>query len=146
MANPVKALDGLIRLARNGVDAARRNVTAVEDQITAIEADDARLVAEVAAEKAAAGNDPAMIAGWVAYADRVDRRRAEIARHLTLLRKARERALEDLAEAFRTVKRYEIARDNRLARAAHEADLRETDRMDEIGMAGFRRKAAEEGE
>ena len=42
MANPVKALDGLIRLARNGVDAARRNVTAVEDQITAIEADDGK--------------------------------------------------------------------------------------------------------
>lgn len=146
MADPVKALDGLIKLSRNAIDSARRNLNAVEEQITAIEADDARLLRDLAAEKAAAGTDPAMIGGYVGYAGRVAKRRAEIGEHLSLLRRARDRALDDLAEAFRTVKRYELAREARLARQAHEAAVRETDQLDEIGMNGFRRRRIEDSE
>ena len=57
---------------------------------------------------------------------------AEVTQRITIAR-------DEIADAFREVKRYELVEADRERRARAQAQRRETDAMDEIGAVGFER-------
>ena len=67
-------------------------------------------------------------------------RRAQIEQQLATVRFLIEQAREELAEAFRVLKTYEITQDNENRRLRQEAERKETAILDEIGLTHHLRK------
>lgn len=141
-----KSLKTLIRLGKWTVDEKRRVLAALyerEDRlVAAIDAMDRQFLAE----RATAAADP-LGAGitFPPYAQHYRRRREEALRQLEGLRREIEVARDDLAESYRTLKTYEIASKQRIARERAEAEHKEQLVLDEIGQTLHRRRTLLEG-
>lgn len=135
-------LTTLIRLAGTEVDDARRvlqGVLAEEDHWRAALVD---LVAEIERESVLAKNDSDYAVAFGQFMSHAKERREAIETKLEDLKPRIEMARDSLAEAFAGQKRYEIAKQNRDAAAAKEADRRESLELDEQGLNAHRRKKA----
>ena len=135
-------LSTLVRLAGNEVDEARRvlqGFLAEEDQWRAALVD---LAEEVERESAMATTDPAYAVPFGQFMARAKERREAMEAKLAELQPRIEDARDSLAEAYAGQKRYEIAKQNRDAAAAREADRREGLELDELGLNAYRRKGA----
>jgi flagellar export protein FliJ len=136
-----KSLKTLIRLAKWNVDEKRRVLTSLqarEDEILGIiEAEEKQLVEE---QRIAAAD--ATGAGFLygAYADAWLRRREQLFATLDAVRAEIAVARDHLAEAFGELKTYEITQRERERRAQAEADRKEQQFLDEIGLNIYRRK------
>ncbi len=142
-----KSLKTLLRLSRFTVDEKRRvlvELQAREDHLLAnITAAEAQLVVEqrVATEDAAGVGFQ-----YGAYADAWIKHRAAMEQALAEIRHQIELARDELAEAFRQQKTYEITQANRERRAREEADRKEQSFLDEVGLNIYRRREKGEGE
>jgi flagellar export protein FliJ len=140
-----KSLKTLIRLARWEVDEKRRVLVALqareEQIIAAIQGAKDQLVMEQ--QVASADGEAGFLYG--AYANAWIRRRAEMESSLAQVREQVEVARDDLAEAFRQHKTYEITQANRDRRAREEADRKEQAVLDDIGIEIHRRKEKDVG-
>jgi len=142
-----KGLKPLIRLSKFNVDEKRRALTALqnrEDQILAhIQAAEQQLLHEqqvASQDQGVAYLFPAFLAAWKT-------RRQNLEQMLAAVRAEIEVARDDLAEAFRALKTYEVTQANREKREREELDRKEQIFLDEIGQnTHLRRKAAEEAE
>jgi flagellar export protein FliJ len=142
-----KSLKTLLRLSRFTVDEKRRvlvELQAREDQILAnITAAEAQLIEEqrIAAEDSTGAGFlyGAYADAWVAHRARLDQMLAEVRQQIELAR-------DELAEAFRQQKTYEITQTNRERREREEADRKEQAFLDEVGLNIFRRREKGEGE
>ncbi len=140
-----KGLTTLIRLSKFNVDEKRRALTALqirEDEIIAsLAAGEKQLVEE---QRVAAAD--ATGAGFLYgnYANAWLDRRDQLRKTLASVRQQVEIARDDLAEAFREQKTYEITQTNREKRAREEADRKEQAFLDEIGLNLYRRKDKED--
>lgn len=133
-------LTTLIRLAGTEVDDARRvlqGFLAEEDRVRAALLD---LAAEIERESALAKNDPDYAVAFGRFMGHAKDRREAMEAALEALKPKIEMARDGLAEAFAGQKRYEIAKQNRDAAAAKEADRREGLDLDEQGLNAHRRK------
>ena len=139
-------LGTLIRLARWTTDEKRRVLTALQAREDELLATLAAARTQLAAEQRIAASD-ATGAGFIygAYAHAWLDRRDQLDAQLQAVRQQIEAARDDLAEAFRQQKTYEITQANRDKRAREEADRKEQAFLDEIGLNIFRRKGKEEG-
>jgi flagellar protein FliJ len=141
-----KGLKTLIRLAGFNVDEKRRVLVALqtrEDEILAAIAAEERQLAE---EQRIASEDSTGV-GFLygAYANAWLDRRGKYQTMLAAVRAEIEKARDDLAEAFREQKTYELTQTNREKRAKEEADQKEQAFLDEIGLNLYRRKGKDEG-
>jgi len=142
-----KGLHTLIRLAKFDVDEKQRILSALQSREDSILAAMAAARAQLAHEQQVAAADPsgagrlfgAYAAAWLA-------RRAEMERILAQVRQQIETARDDLAEAFRQQKTYEITQANREKREQEEADRKEQSFLDEVGLNIYRRREKGEGE
>ncbi len=141
-----KGLPTLIRLAKFEVDEKRRALTILQTREDSLLAAMAAAQEEMAREQQVAAADPEA-AGFLfgAYAAAWLARRANMERSLAALRKEIEKARDELAEAFRRQKTYEITQANRERRAREEADRKEQATLDEIGLNLYRRRDREDG-
>lgn len=138
----MSALDSLIRLHRWQLDERRRDLATLEDLAAKLEEERRRLEAEDARERDAAAASPEAAFAYATYVRRLIERRRKIEQSRAEVAERIARAREALAEAFQEVKRYEIAAANRAKQQEQQEARRETKIMDDLGIEGFRRKAA----
>jgi len=138
----MSALESLIRLHRWQLDERRRDLATLEDLAARLQGERRKLDEEDERERAVASASPEAAFGYAGYArSLIDRRRkleqsqAEVAGQIV-------RARDALGEAFQEVKRYEIAAANRQKQAEQRDARRQQQALDEVGVEGFRRKAA----
>lgn len=139
-----KGLKTLIRLAKFTTDEKRRTLVALQDREEQILAAMAAAQAQLLAEQQVASQDTTGAgAFYAAFAAAWLDRRAAMERTLAALRAEIEHARDDLAEAFRQQKTYEISQAARERREREEEDRKEQAVLDEIGQNLHRRKEAE---
>jgi flagellar export protein FliJ len=148
VARNAKGLKTLVRLSKFNVDEKRRVLTGLqtrEDQIVAeIGNAELRLKEE---QKIAAADATGVGYLYGAYHQAWRQQRNQQDTALSAVRAQIEAAREDLAEAYRELKTYEITQANREKREQEEADRKEQVFLDEVGLTQFRRReeAASEG-
>ncbi|MBT3306303.1 MAG: flagellar export protein FliJ [Alphaproteobacteria bacterium] len=136
-----KDLQTLIRLNEWTVDERRRELGDVLGSLETLESGLTRLGEELVREQQAAQSSPD-VAGFLygSYATAVIDRRyhlnAGIAQMTAKVTEARER----LDEAYRELKKYEVAHENRTLKLAKEASRLEQIEMDELGLQAHRMK------
>lgn len=146
MAKPAKGLKTLIRLSKFNVDEKRRVLTALqtrEDQVV----EEIRLAEEqlVREQKLASENQAFAFAFPTFYRAWAGQRQA-LEQALAAVRQQIEAARDELAEAFREQKTYEVTQANREKREREEADRKEQIFLDEIGLNMHRRKGEQQAE
>lgn len=138
----MSTLDSLIRLHRWHLDERRRELAALEGLAARLQEDRRRLEAEDERERAAAAASPEAGFGYAAYARRLIERRRKLEQSQQEVASQIGRARDALAEAFQEMKRYEVAAANRAKQQEQQNAKRERKTLDDLGIEGFRRKAA----
>ncbi len=134
-------LHSLIRLHQWGVDEKRRKLAELLRHLADLENQGVRLEEELVQEQQTASASPGE-AGYLYgnYAEAVIARRERIAGEVAETEERIAAAREELNEAFRELKKYEIAQENRDKIEARELSLKEQADLDELGIKGFIRK------
>lgn len=135
-----KGLQGLIRLHKHQVDEKRRALAELERTEQEILDRQQALRDELAREQAAVRQDPSLGMTFGPYLVRYKDQQDRLAQSLVNIRKAIEAARDELSEAFKELKTYEITQANRDLRAKHERDRKEQEVLDEIGLTLHRRR------
>ena len=138
-----KNLKGLIRLHQWMVDERRRKLGDLLKMLAELEDQSRRLEAEVVDEQKAALNAPET-AGFLYgnYARHVIERRERLTKSIASMEAQIASAREELNEAYRELKKFQVAQDVRDRREALEAARRDQNTLDEIGLAMHRRRRA----
>lgn len=141
-----KGLKTLIRLAKFEVDEKRRVLVALQEREDAILADIAAAEEQLVREREAATRDAAGV-GFIfaAFLDAWRGRRAQLDQTLAAVRQQIEIARDELAEAFRQQKSYEVTQANREKREREEENRKEQITLDEIGLTQYRRRERQDG-
>lgn len=137
-------LGGLIRLHRWTLDEKRRALTDLEEFAGRLADEIGRLEAELEREMAAAGTAAVPPVGFEAYVRQVRLRQEKIRQSIRQADQQMEAARDDIAAAFRELKKYEIADAERQQKAAEEVRHREMLAYDETALSQFRRREGEE--
>lgn len=147
MAKQAKGLKTLIRLAKFEVDEKRRVLTALQNQEERVIADIAQSEVTLRKEQELAKSD-ALGVGFIygAYHRSWMAQRQALFARLSTIRAEIEKARDDLAEAFRTLKTYEVTQANREKREREELERKEQIFLDEVGMTQYLRKNKEDAE
>ena len=141
----MSALDNLVRISRWHLDEARQKLGDLERLESRLQGDIDRLDANLAAERAAAQESDQARAAYPAYAQAQKGRRQRLERSIADVQGQIAPARDAVAEAFREVKTYELARDNERARAESQRARAESARLDELGLQLHRRKQGRRG-
>lgn len=139
----MKALATLIRLHTHQLDEKRRALAEAERRLDNARAQRAALDEEMVAEKATAAQGGEGAYTYGAYLQAARRRREAIDAGIAVLEKAAGEARDAVAEAFAELKKYEITKANRERRALEEANRREQELLDEMGLSMHRRNSGE---
>lgn len=142
-------LTGIIRVRRYALDEKRRALAELQEQEDKIIAHLKALEEELQREKEAAAAAPSMSFTYGAYVDAYIDKREHNERILSQLRQKIDAARDEIAEAFRELKTFEITQEEREKREAEEIDRKEQIVLDEIGTTLHRRRglqAEEEAE
>ena len=139
----MKALSTLIRLHTHQLDEKRRALAEAERRLDNARAQRAALDEEMVAEKATAAQGGEGAYTYGAYLQAARRRREAIDAGIAVLEKAAGEARDAVAEAFAELKKYEITKANRERRALEEANRREQELLDEMGLSMHRRNSGE---
>ncbi len=137
-------LNTLIKLNAWGVDQKRRKLGEIMRLIDNLESQSRNLEDELVREQQAAAASPEE-AGYIYgnYARAVILRRERIASSIASAETEADGAREELAEAYRELKKYETAHANRIAEAKKEEARKEQIVLDEIGLQGHIRQRRE---
>jgi len=140
------SLATLIRLSKWQVDEKRRALQAAQMHEEAVQQAIRDAEARLIAERAVASADSTGVGfAYGAFARAWLIRRAQLDEALEMARAEVARAADDLAQAFGTLKTYEITQRERERRAQAELDRKERIFLDEVGANQHRRREAEEG-
>lgn len=138
----MRGINALIRLHQQHLDVKRvyrTNVeiqrAALEDRVDAIR-QDFKQESKVATESLDAGRV------FPAYAQRVTQSLKALAAEMSEIDTEIERLNDEIADAFQTLKGYELTRDARLKKLSEEQAHLERTELDEIGATQHRRQAA----
>jgi flagellar protein FliJ len=136
----MKGIEGLIRLQRWRLDEARRRLADLERLREEFRDKQRRLDQEVEAEQRAAAADPDGQRAWANFAARALERRATLARSAAETDAAAAAAHEEVSEAFREVKKLELAAERAERRQLEVAQRREQTRLDAVALETHRRR------
>jgi flagellar export protein FliJ len=147
MAKPAKGLKTLIRLSKFNVDEKRRMLTALQTREDEIIAEILREEEQLKVEQQLAAEDSTGIGfAYGAYHQAWMQRREALFQALHAVRAQIEVARDELAEAFREQKTYEVTQANREKREQEELDRKEQIFLDEVGQTMHRRKTEADAE
>ena len=135
----MKSLPTLIRLKQEQLDAKRLVLTRLETEAANIKELIETLAVEVACESEAARGDADKAFGFGDYLGRVRARRAGLEARLAEVTDKIDAAADEVALAFREMKRFELAQSLADQRAAAGAAKREQAALDDIALTGYRR-------
>ena len=135
--------DTLVRLHEWRVDEARRKLGDILRLIGEFEDRAAALEIELKEEQRVAAGAPEQ-AGFLygAYATGVIERREGLAADIARTEEDAAVVQEEVREAYRELKKYEITRDNRQRREAEEMARLDQTELDEVALQTFRQKRA----
>jgi flagellar export protein FliJ len=137
----MSSLDTLIKLHRWQLDEQRRRVTEFENLAAKLRAELLRLDSEKDHEQKVAGNSHEVSFTYSGYARTLIDRRAKLNQSIQETEEQIVGARAALADAFAEVKRYEIAAANRLLAKHRKLESLRQAELDEVALAGFRRKS-----
>lgn len=136
-----KDLHTLIRLNEWTVDQRRRELGDVLASLDSLETGLERLREELAKEQSIVRSSPEEAGFFYGnYATAVINRREDLNQGILRMEEQVAEAREKLNDAYRDLKKYEIAQETRDTREALELARREQETLDEIGLQAFRRK------
>jgi chromosome segregation ATPase len=136
----VKGLPTLIRLHRWRLDEKRKQLAALERLAAKLREQRRRLEEELRAEQDVARSLTGAEFTYAAYAKAVVQRRETLPRSIAEAEGQIERVMAEVTEAFRELKRYEVAQANRERAAEEEAARREQAVLDDVGANVYRRR------
>ena len=134
-------LKTLIKLNSWGVDQKRRKLGEILRLIDSLETQARNLEDELIREQRAASDKPEE-AGYIYgnYANAVIQRRERIGESIAQAETEAEVARDDLADAYRELKKFETVQANRLADEAKEEARKDQITLDEVGLQGYLRQ------
>jgi flagellar export protein FliJ len=138
----MKSLPTLIRLKQQSLDEKRVVLTRLETEAANIRSMIENLAAEVACETEAARGEASNTYGYGNYLARARARRTGLDARLAEVRDMIAVAADEVAAAFREMKRFELAQTFAEQREAAESARREQAILDEVGLTGYRRARA----
>lgn len=130
----------LIRLHRWKVDERRRILADLEELGIEMRGRLERLEADIEHEQEIARKTAEAARHYPAFAAAMTQRRDTLKRSIENVNQQIAHAREVLAEAYRELKKYEIAEDGRRRQLRHDADRREQSALDEIAIGMYRRR------
>jgi flagellar export protein FliJ len=131
--------DSLIRLHRFQVDEKRRKLAELELMAQEFRARERELEAQVEAEQKKAGISDVAHFAYPMFAKSVIRRRQNILASIEDIERQLDSAKEELSDAFRELKKYEVIEDNRKRKVRKAAMHVEQTQLDEIALGIHRR-------
>ena len=138
----MSGIDTLIRLHRQHLDVKRAYRTKLETQRLEIERRADAMRRELEDEKLAAAVSLEARQTFPAYAERMTQSLRALAAGMIEIDTETARINDEIAEAFRALKSYELTRDARLKRVTEEQARRDRAELDEIGAIQHRRQEA----
>lgn len=138
----MKSLPTLIRLRQGQLDEKRLILTRVETEAASIVSRIEALDIEVACESEVARGDANSVYGYASYLAMARARRSGLESRLSQVRELITEAAEEVADAFREMKRFELAQTFAEQRTAAESARREQVILDDVGLTGYRRARA----
>ncbi len=135
----MKGLDSMIRLHKWQVDEKRRQLGELETMRADLVRRQDALRAEMAAEKTAAGEQVIQFT-FATYIRNALERLETLASSIEEVDRAIEAMQNDLAEAYRALKKFEVAQARHAARARQEEARRDQIATDEIALTMFRQR------
>jgi flagellar export protein FliJ len=139
----MNGLDGLIRLHKWRLDEKRQVLAELERLAARLREQLATLERELATEQRVAASSMEAAAAYGQYAAAVISRRTTINRSLADVEGQIRQALEEVAEAFRELKKYDLAKARRERDAAEKAKRQEQAQLNELGLVLHRRNEAD---
>jgi hypothetical protein len=141
----VKSLLTLIRLKQQLLDEKRLVVTRLESEVATITSMIEKLDIEVVVESEVARGDAHSSFGYGAYISSARARRRGLEERTAQVAEKIAVAVDEVADAFREMKRFELAQSLADQRAVAEANRREQATLDEVGLTVYRRARAPGG-
>lgn len=140
-------LKGVIRLRRFQLDEKRQALAELQRLAVSLAEEQARLEQSIEAEKEAARTvpDPNAAFAFGAFVRSALERRKRIEHSRAQLEIQIEAATDEVRGAFNELKKFEQTEAQRRAKETQRRARIESNQLDEIGIEGFRRKAAEGG-
>lgn len=136
----MRGLPSLIKMHGLRLDEKRRKLAELERMRAALIERREALEAEIASEKAGAAAKPETQADFGAYIRAALKRRETLDRSIFDIDRESEAANEEVAEAYRELKKFELVKQRQDADALLEGNRREQADLDEIGLNNFLRK------
>ena len=136
----MSGLDTLIRLHQQHLDVKRVFRTTIESHRIGLEQRAYAIQQEVEDEKLHAAKSLEARQTYPAYAERMRTALRALADEMIEADTEIARLNDEIAEAFQTLKSYELARDTREKKLANEQALRERNELDAIGAVQHRRQ------
>jgi len=139
----MKALDGLIRLHRWKLDEKRLKLAELERLVGGLREEIRNLGERVAQEQVvAAGSNEANFSFGVFATEAVERRR-RLEQSLAEAEEQMHAAGEEVAEAFRELKKFDVVKTREVRLAEERTRRQEQAVLDEVGLTVFRRNKKE---
>ncbi|MCW9034369.1 MAG: flagellar export protein FliJ [Rhodospirillales bacterium] len=137
-----KSLKNLIRLHEWQLDERRRELAVEQKELDQLEGVLRALLAEVAREQEIVHktDDLTIIAAFGPFSQKAKLQRETLEATIVIKEKQVEEARENLAEAFKELKTYEISQANRDKKEALELARKDQETLDEIGLNAHRMK------
>ncbi|GAK46476.1 flagellar export protein FliJ [Tepidicaulis marinus] len=130
----MKSRESLIRLHRFQVDEKRRQVADIESMLEDFQRKERDLEAQVVQEQEKAGISDVAHYAYPMFAKSMRARRDNMIESMSELSRQLEQAREELADAYRELKKYELVEQSRQRRAKREAARIEQNVLDEVSL------------
>ena len=139
----MKSLETLIKLCKRDIDEVRQQLSMLEDERAKALAHIVTIDREVKKEMAASGE---VMVGWAdmlsEFLKRMERRKEAQVQKVLRIETRMNQLRDRLAEQFAEMKKYEIARDHRLAAEQKRLEKQMQTMLDEIGIQLHQRDQA----
>lgn len=140
----MKPLEQLVRLSRWRLDEKRQKLTDLERLSERLRADLERLEEGLAKEREIAAQDESARPAFSSFLEAELARKARLQKSIEDVDREVEAARDDLADAFRELKKYELAKTSQDERARRRQLRTEQATLDELGTQLHRRRSSEQ--
>jgi len=130
----MKSRESLIRLHRFQVDEKRRQVADIESMLEDFQRKERDLEAQVVQEQEKAGISDVAHYAYPMFAKSMRARRDNMIESMSELSRQLEQAREELADAYRELKKHELVEQSRQRRAKREGARIEQNVLDEVSL------------
>jgi flagellar FliJ protein len=135
----MQALDTMIRLHKFQLDDKRRKLRELRDLSQQMQASLQQLEAEVVREQSLAANNIGTQKIFNSFKKMADARKLTLLESLERLEQEVMTITDEIAEAFTELKRFEITKDENLAKSKKQKLYQENQQLDEVALQRFRR-------